>query len=218
MPEVISWQSPSPGGLQTYDTLMGVEVRSETTTSPLPKTMPQPDVNSWLEEELYQQFRHDQQTVDESWKQVFRNVSAAQAAERAPGDGAPVGTPVSSTVSSNGSAAIQANGAAPLPVGNGTPAPVAAAAPPTAPAKPAVAVAPYQQLTPLKGAPGRLAKNMAASLTVPTATSMREVPVKVLEENRRLINQFRASSAKSKVSFTHVLAYAIVHALKDLPS
>src|SRR5882724_360816 len=30
-------------------------------------------INSWLEDELYQQYLHDRKTVDESWKKVFES-------------------------------------------------------------------------------------------------------------------------------------------------
>jgi 2-oxoglutarate dehydrogenase E1 component len=70
---------------------------------------------------------------------------------------------------------------------------------------------------PLIGAARRLAENMAASLTVPTATSVRTLPVKLLEENRRLLNQHLAEFSGGKVSFTHLIAWALVKALHALP-
>ncbi|MCX6139878.1 MAG: 2-oxo acid dehydrogenase subunit E2 [Candidatus Kapabacteria bacterium] len=51
---------------------------------------------------------------------------------------------------------------------------------------------------------------MEASLHVPTATSVRNVPVKALEENRRIVNTVLTKKRKSKLSFTHILAWAIV--------
>ena len=67
---------------------------------------------------------------------------------------------------------------------------------------------------PIRGSAARILDNMQTSLTIPTATSQRAVPVKVLEENRRLINQYYT---ESKVSFTHVIAWAIVRALETYP-
>jgi 2-oxoglutarate dehydrogenase E1 component len=58
---------------------------------------------------------------------------------------------------------------------------------------------------------------MEASLTVPTATSVRNIPVKVLEENRRVINNHLTLIGQSKASFTHIIAWAIVKALHDQP-
>ena len=45
---------------------------------------------------------------------------------------------------------------------------------------------------PLRGAAARIAENMNASLSIPLATSQRIIPVKVIDENRRLINHHRA--------------------------
>ena len=70
----------------------------------------------------------------------------------------------------------------------------------------------------LSGVPLRIAQNMRQSLDVPTATSFREIPVKLLEENRRLINVFRVASDQGKVSFTHVIGWAIVKALAHFPN
>src|SRR5215211_6729320 len=73
-------------------------------------------------------------------------------------------------------------------------APQSIATPQTVQAKPAqtttpVGAEPLERL-PIRGPALRIAENMQASLEVPTATSYREIPVKLLDENRRLINQF----------------------------
>src|SRR5438105_15242376 len=70
---------------------------------------------------------------------------------------------------------------------------------------------------PLRGAAGKIAQNMEASLAVPTATSIRTIPVKALEENRRVINNHLTLNGQTKASFTHVVAWAIVKAIKDHP-
>ena len=69
----------------------------------------------------------------------------------------------------------------------------------------------------LTGASRKIVENMEQSLTVPTATSLRAVPVKVLEENRRIINEHLKSQSRGKVSFTHIIAWAIVQAVKAFP-
>src|SRR5580700_11129571 len=61
---------------------------------------------------------------------------------------------------------------------------------------------------PLTGIQRKIAENMAESLLVPTATSVRTIPVKVLEENRLVINQFLLDDARPRCSFTHIIAYA----------
>ena len=50
---------------------------------------------------------------------------------------------------------------------------------------------------------------------VPTATSFREVPAKLLEVNRRIINGYLGRTRGGKVSFTHLIGYAIVRAVAD---
>src|SRR5262249_37278829 len=73
------------------------------------------------------------------------------------------------------------------------------------------------QLQPLRGAPARIAENMAASVTVPLAASQRTIAVKVMDENRRVINQHRTLVGNSKVSYTHLIGWAMVKALKEIP-
>ena len=72
-------------------------------------------------------------------------------------------------------------------------------------------------VTPLRGAPSRVVANMETSLTVPTATSVRAVPAKLLIDNRVVINNHLARSRGGKVSFTHIIGYAMVKALAIMP-
>ncbi len=58
---------------------------------------------------------------------------------------------------------------------------------------------------------------MAASLTVPTATSVRAVPAKLLVDNRIVINNHLGRGRGGKVSFTHLIGYAVVKALASAP-
>ncbi len=99
--------------------------------------------------------------------------------------------------------------------------PVPAAAPPGALPPPAPRAAVEELPTgaePLEGAAARIAGNMEASLGIPTATSVRTIPVKLLEENRRLINGHRAAHSAPKVSFTHLIAWAVVRAVERHPA
>src|SRR5438067_1085013 len=70
---------------------------------------------------------------------------------------------------------------------------------------------------PIRGAAARIVENMEASLGVPTATSARVVPAKLLEVNRTILNNHLFRTRGGKVSFTHIIGYAIVQALKDVP-
>ncbi len=77
---------------------------------------------------------------------------------------------------------------------------------------------PGDELIPLSSIASRIAENMENSLHVPTATSVRSIPVKALEENRRIINDVRSKRRQPKLSFTHILAWAIVKALEHAPN
>lgn len=63
----------------------------------------------------------------------------------------------------------------------------------------------------------KIAENMQASLEVPTATSVRTIPVKLLDENRQIINKHLQNIKRKKISFTHILAWAVVRALVKYP-
>jgi len=71
--------------------------------------------------------------------------------------------------------------------------------------------------TPLRGAAARLAANMQASLAVPTATSTRVVPARLLEVNRTILNNHLSRTRRGKVSFTHLIGWAVVRAMKSMP-
>ncbi|WP_406136678.1 multifunctional oxoglutarate decarboxylase/oxoglutarate dehydrogenase thiamine pyrophosphate-binding subunit/dihydrolipoyllysine-residue succinyltransferase subunit [Streptomyces sp. NBC_01089] len=95
-----------------------------------------------------------------------------------------------------------------------------AAAKPAAKAEPAAAPeAPAgPELVTLRGPSAAVAKNMNASLELPTATSVRAVPVKLLFDNRIVINNHLKRARGGKVSFTHLIGFAMVQALKAMPS
>ena len=88
----------------------------------------------------------------------------------------------------------------------------AAAGVPPAPARPEPA---GEQGDPIRGVAAAIAANMSRSLAVPTATSFRDVPAKLLEVNRKVINGYRSRSGMGKVSFTHLIGYAVVRAIAD---
>ncbi|HXE59004.1 MAG TPA: multifunctional oxoglutarate decarboxylase/oxoglutarate dehydrogenase thiamine pyrophosphate-binding subunit/dihydrolipoyllysine-residue succinyltransferase subunit, partial [Gemmatimonadales bacterium] len=72
--------------------------------------------------------------------------------------------------------------------------------------------------TALKGPAARLAANMNESLGVPTATTFRELPVAELEARRRELNAaLKATGRAEKISFTHIIAWAVVQAAKRHP-
>jgi len=88
-----------------------------------------------------------------------------------------------------------------------------------APAPAPVAASPTDaEATPLRGASARLVTNMNASLAIPTATSVRTVPARLLEINRAALNEALARASGAKVSFTHLIAFAAVQGLRAVPA
>jgi 2-oxoglutarate dehydrogenase E1 component len=69
----------------------------------------------------------------------------------------------------------------------------------------------------LRGAAARVVTNMETSLDVPTATSVRAVPAKLLVDNRIVINNHLKRGRGGKVSFTHLIGFALVRALAKMP-
>ena len=74
------------------------------------------------------------------------------------------------------------------------------------------------EATPLRGAAARIVTNMEASLRVPTATSVRTVAARLLEINRASLNESLGRTTGAKVSFTHLIAFAIIKGLKEITS
>ena len=74
------------------------------------------------------------------------------------------------------------------------------------------------EVTPLRGASARVVANMTASLSIPVATSVRAIPAKVLIDNRTVLNNHLSRARGGKVSFTHLVGYALVQALKAMPA
>ncbi len=70
----------------------------------------------------------------------------------------------------------------------------------------------------IAGSAAKILDNMTASLTIPTATSQRTIPVKLLEENRTLINNHLKKTEEGKISFTHIISWAILKAVKKYPA
>ncbi|MGH8884830.1 MAG: multifunctional oxoglutarate decarboxylase/oxoglutarate dehydrogenase thiamine pyrophosphate-binding subunit/dihydrolipoyllysine-residue succinyltransferase subunit [Egibacteraceae bacterium] len=70
----------------------------------------------------------------------------------------------------------------------------------------------------LRGTQSAIAANMNTSLGVPTATSIRVVPAKLLEVNRLIINNQLARTRGGKVSFTHLIGWAVVRAMGRNPA
>lgn len=157
--------------------------------------------------------------------QVPDEVPSSDAAAPAPSPSrpAPAGAPTPEAGAASRSTAVPAAGpdaaqsvtAFDKPAGAG--APRARDIPPVkAPARDDSAPAKAEPVR-LKGPAARVVTNMEASLAVPTATSVRAVPAKLLVDNRIVINSNLARARGGKVSFTHLIGFAIVEALAHMP-
>ena len=109
----------------------------------------------------------------------------------------------------------QPRGESPAPTPVATPAPAAAATGTDGTRAPVLLEGESAQ--PLRGASARVVENMEASLGVPTATSVRALPAKLLEVNRQILNNQLARDRGGKVSFTHLIGFAVVRALGRVP-
>jgi 2-oxoglutarate dehydrogenase E1 component len=190
--------------------------------------------NEWLVEEMYEKYKLDPGSVDPTWVKYFRSGNGnGSATAGAPAPTAPA--PRTEAKAEPKAAPKPETKAAPKsePPTEAKPAPVAKPRPQAKAAEPAKGTtSPVPKESPktapsaagdeptytvLRGAPARTAQNMDASLEVPTATSVRSVPVKLLWDNRIVINSHLARARGGKVSFTHILGYAMVKAVKSMP-
>ncbi|MEO7079289.1 MAG: multifunctional oxoglutarate decarboxylase/oxoglutarate dehydrogenase thiamine pyrophosphate-binding subunit/dihydrolipoyllysine-residue succinyltransferase subunit, partial [Rhodococcus sp. (in: high G+C Gram-positive bacteria)] len=202
--------------------------------------------NQWLVDEMYQRFKEDPASVDASWHEFLTDYDPdAPAGDTASVPNGSTAKPASSSAAaskSNASAtgASGSNGTAPAPRSAPvkTESPKAAAVKPAPTSKPATSKAAGGTLTAaaakpatastsdageptnkiLRGAAAAVARNMTASLQIPTATSVRAIPAKLMVDNRLVINNHLARTRGGKISFTHILGFAIVQAIKSFPT
>ncbi|MDQ3179333.1 MAG: 2-oxo acid dehydrogenase subunit E2, partial [Acidobacteriota bacterium] len=150
--------------------------------------------NASYVEGLLNRYRSDPNLVDESWRIFFSDLL----------DGNALGE------SDNGQSAVKPSAATPK---------IETKQVETMAKKPTeTKVSAETEVKPLTGVAKVIVANMEESLSVPTATSVRSFPVKVLEENRRIINENLTAQGRGKVSYTHLIAWAIIEALKQYPS
>uniref|UniRef100_UPI001CD43820 multifunctional oxoglutarate decarboxylase/oxoglutarate dehydrogenase thiamine pyrophosphate-binding subunit/dihydrolipoyllysine-residue succinyltransferase subunit n=1 Tax=Streptomyces sp. CoH27 TaxID=2875763 RepID=UPI001CD43820 len=204
--------------------------------------------NEWLVDEIYQQYLQDPNSVDRAWWDFFADYKPGAPATPAPAGTAAAGAAGTTTTAPQAQPAAPAPQAAaapapaaPKPAAAPAPAPAPAAQaaapapakpaqPAQAPAQPKPAAAPAAKAAPaaaapegpelitLRGPAAAVAKNMNASLELPTATSVRAVPVKLLFDNRIVINNHLKRARGGKISFTHLIGYAMVQAIKAMPA
>ncbi len=181
--------------------------------------------NDWLVEEMFERYQADPTSVPSEWVTYFQNNPQGTAAPIA---GAPKGgtpptpkpvTPPNISISG----AVAAQPAAPAAQPASQPVVRTVAATPTTPAQPVAKPIPTlvtpgaATLEPIRGVGARVVSSMEASLSVPTATSVRAIPAKLMIDNRIVINNHLKRTRGGKVSFTHIIAYAMIKALRAMP-
>ncbi len=196
--------------------------------------------NTWLVEDMYDRYRADPESVSPSWREFFADYRVEGAGPVAASSAVATEKTAAPEVESDGhrpdtTATPTTGDTTATPTTGDTTAPPAAgpsrATPATtdeggAPSSQAAAdaeqaqaeVEPPDEVSPLRGAAGRIVANMEASLAVPTATSVRAVPAALLEVNRNIINDQLGRTTGGKVSFTHLIGFAVVKGLGAVPA
>lgn len=169
--------------------------------------------NSWLVDEMYQKYSQNPDSVDKEWWPILENYkpTAASVTTSVPA----VSTPVVSDATTSipviaKTTAVEAK-----------PQPIPAQAPVTESitiVQDTSEVEAQDQISPLKGMAKTIATNMDLSLQVPTATSVRTLPAKLMIDNRLVINSHLSRTRGGKISFTHIIGFAIIQAIKKLPA
>ncbi len=162
--------------------------------------------NASYVEGLLSRFQTDPNSVDDSWRSYFGDLLNGDAPTLDGGNGR------KAAVQSTANAAQTTTAKNPAKENQ-------TIAQPATEVKKSLEIAPAAgvEVRPISGASKKIVENMEQSLTVPTATSLRRVPVKVLEENRRVINEQMQNGGRGKVSFTHLIAWAIIKAVAAYP-
>ncbi|NBU23456.1 MAG: multifunctional oxoglutarate decarboxylase/oxoglutarate dehydrogenase thiamine pyrophosphate-binding subunit/dihydrolipoyllysine-residue succinyltransferase subunit [Actinobacteria bacterium] len=171
--------------------------------------------NEWLVAEMYSQWLQNPDSVDKSWWPILERYQQTQGTAPAASVQAPAAPAQTQQTPTE---------AITIPVAKATEsAPKSAPVPANLPAQTGAITTSNEteaeaEVTILKGMAKTLASNMDASLSIPTATSVRQVPAKLLIDNRIVINSHLKRTRGGKVSFTHLIGYAVVQALKEFPS
>ena len=176
--------------------------------------------NAWLIDEQFQQYSKDPSSVDKEWREYFEANGAPKSkapAKEAAKPSKPAAKKTEGTTTARKQEARETN----------VEKSVAKAQEKTAKAKQSVKKpeSPLDHISEYKGGEERqlkgmfkaIAKNMDESLEIPTATTVRDMPVKLMWENRSMINDHLKRTRGGKISFTHIIGYAMVKAVQLHP-
>jgi len=161
---------------------------------------------------MYRKFRKDPASVDPSWHEFLvdydpESTSDASTETQSPAQARPA-APATPPAPESVKATASGNGAVTTPA--------SAPAPAAKPAGPPPAEGDENQV--LRGAAAAVVKNMSQSLDLPTATSVRAIPAKLMIDNRVVVNNQLKRTRGGKISFTHLLGYALIQAIKVFPN
>ena len=192
--------------------------------------------NEWLVDEMYERYLVDKNSVDKSWWPILESYRPGRRPDADPGDPPPRRRGAGSRARA-AAAGPAPQSPPPPPSPPRRPARRPSPARPRSPRSPSRSrrrrprparppsprarsrpPSPRRPSSQLKGMSKTLAANMEASLTVPTATSVRTIPAKLMIDNRIVINNHLRRARGGKVSFTHLIGWAIVQTLKEFPS
>ncbi|MGH8879212.1 MAG: 2-oxo acid dehydrogenase subunit E2, partial [Stackebrandtia sp.] len=177
--------------------------------------------NEWIVEDMYQRYLADPSSVDKTWHEFFDGYQPAHSAEPAvaePATASKPAPPAEAPEKPSGKPPAKPAAAAPAAPAKAASSAPAKAASSAAPAKKAdTPVAQDAARKQLKGISAKIAENMDVSLEIPTATSVRAIPAKLLSDNRIVINNHLRRGRGGKVSFTHLIGFALIKALRTHP-
>lgn len=165
--------------------------------------------NAALVEELYKQFLDDPSSVPSHWRNYFKDFDTQP-----------------STNGSESHVAIEPDSSDETSIADAPPVAEQETEPPKPTVKkPAPATSPKpeeaqesRKTERIKGVAAKIVENMDKSVSIPTATSLRVMPVKLMMEDRTILNRHMINRGWSKITYTHFIAWAIVRALKEYPT
>tara|TARA_Y100001935_G_scaffold255672_1_gene271328 strand:+ start:152986 stop:156642 length:3657 start_codon:yes stop_codon:yes gene_type:complete len=155
--------------------------------------------NSALVEELYEQYKQQADSVPAHWKKYFDELNGIDPEDAATEQILP-DTAKTNGVSAEAPAAKEKT-------------------PEKEPQKKKTKEAPKNaELEQIKGVATKIVENMDESLSIPTATSLRVLPVKMMIEDRTIINRHLQKRNEPKASFTHFICWAVIRAMQKYPT
>jgi 2-oxoglutarate dehydrogenase E1 component len=191
--------------------------------------------NEWLVQEMYERFQSDPASVDKAWWEFFSDFKSKPSVVSQPNNHSiknkPGVPPIPKSQLAKSTTEIE------TPVANKIPSqsietvvqvqkieePIEEVAIGIKPADPIVKPIPTlitpdaSTVEPLRGVAARVVQSMEGSLSVPTATSVRAIPAKLMIDNRTVINNHLKRGRGGKVSFTHLIGYAMIKAIRAMP-